>query len=252
MPRKAKGTLASIGAMGPSSAVGYVRVSTEEQATGGVSLEAQEERLRAYCVGAGLQLATVVREEGVSGAKSIADRPSGARLLQLLGARKAQNVVALKLDRLFRSAVDALNQTKRWDDAGVTLHLVDMGGTAINTRSAIGRLMLTMMAAFAELERNMIAERTTTAMRHMKAKRAAYSPVPLGFARVGDDLIEDPREMATVARIQEFRTLGWNYSRIADHLNAQKVPTKRGGKWWAASIRYILKNDLYDGVRDAA
>jgi DNA invertase Pin-like site-specific DNA recombinase len=220
-------------------------VSTEEQATGGVSLEAQEERLRAYCVGAGLNLATIVREEGVSGGKPIADRPAGSTLLQMLGARKARHVVALKLDRLFRSAVDALNQTKRWDDADVTLHLVDMGGSAINTRSAMGRLMLTMMAAFAELERNMIAERTTTAMRHMKAKRAAYSPVPLGFQRVGNDLHVDATEMATIKRIQDLRTLGWNYTRIADYLNAEGVPTKRGGRWWPGTIRYLLKNDLY-------
>lgn len=101
----------------------YIRVSTGEQARGGVSLTAQTE---------------VIREEGVSAAKPLATRPGGERPLQLVARKKVKHVVALKLDRLFRDAEDALHQTKAWDKAGIALHLVDMGGQTLNTATAWG------------------------------------------------------------------------------------------------------------------
>ena len=109
-------------------AVCYIRVSTQEQANTGVSLAAQEERLRAYCTMQGLEVVAVVREEGVSGSKPLGSRPGGAEVLRMVARREVAHVVALKLDRLFRNAADALAQTEAWDKAGVGLHLVDMGG----------------------------------------------------------------------------------------------------------------------------
>lgn len=229
-------------------AVCYVRVSTEEQARGGVSLEAQEERLKAYCNMAGLEVAAVIREEGVSGAKPLAARPGGERLLQLLAKKKAKHVVALKLDRLFRDAEDALRQTKAWDKAGIALHLVDMGGQTLNTATAMGRFFLNMMAAFAELERNLIAERTATALAHKKAHRKAYAPTPYGFERVGDALLENPQEQEVIAQIFAWRRAGWSLRKIAAELNRQGVPTKQGGEWYAATVRYLLQNSLYREV----
>lgn len=229
-------------------AVCYVRVSTEEQARGGVSLEAQEERLTAYCNMAGLEIAAVIREEGVSGAKPLASRPGGQQLLQLLTERKAEHVVALKLDRLFRDAEDALRQTKAWDKAGIALHLVDMGGQTLNTATAMGRFFLNMLAAFAELERNLIAERTATALAHKKAHKRAYAPTPYGFERVGEELVENPREQEVIAQIFAWDRAGWSLRRIAAELNRRGVPTKQGSKWYAATVRYLRHNSLYREV----
>jgi len=226
-------------------AVLYIRVSTEEQARGGVSLEAQEERLKAYCSMTGLEVVEIVREEGVSAAKPLSQRPGGQELLKILAQKKAQHVVALKLDRLFRDAEDALRQTKAWDKAGIALHLVDMGGQTLNTASAMGRFFLNMMAGFAELERNLIAERTATALQHKKAHRKAYGPTPYGFDREGDSLIPNPQEQEVIARIFAWRTEGWTLATIATELNQQKVPTKQGGKWYPCTVAYILKNNLY-------
>src|SRR5262245_57091471 len=98
--------------VGGSRAVAYVRVSTEEQAREGVSLDAQEARLRAYCAAAGLELVTLVREEGVSGSIPLAERPGGAELLRHLAEQNVAHVLALKLDRLFRDAADCLSQSR--------------------------------------------------------------------------------------------------------------------------------------------
>src|SRR5438132_14410555 len=97
------------------AAVAYVRVSTTEQAQHGVSLDAQEERIRAYCKMAGLDMVAVIREEGVSGSKALATRPGGQEVMSLVQSGVAHHVVALKLDRLFRDVVDALTQTRAWD-----------------------------------------------------------------------------------------------------------------------------------------
>ena len=100
----------------------------------------------------------------------------------------------MKLDRLFRDAEDCLRQTREWDKAGIVLHLLNLGGQAVSTSSAMGRMMLTMVSAFAELERNLIAERTTTALAHKKKQHQVYAPTPYGYQRDGDLLVPDEQE----------------------------------------------------------
>lgn len=229
-------------------AVCYIRVSTEEQARGGVSLAAQEEKLLAYCHMTGLEPVAVIREEGVSGAKPLGIRPGGGELLAQVGGKMARHVVALKLDRLFRDAADALNQTRAWDKAGVALHLVDMGGQTLNTATAMGRFFLNVMAGFAELERNLIAERTGTAMAHKKSHRKAYAPTPYGYDREGDALKQNPGELETVAQIQQWRADGWTLGKIAQELTRRRIPTKKGGYWYPGTVKYLLENNLYAGV----
>lgn len=226
-------------------AIGYIRVSTQVQVDEGVSLAAQEERLRAYCTMNGLQMMAIVREEGVSGSVTLAGRPGGQELLRLMKEYKAKHIVALKLDRLFRDAEDALRQTRAWDKAGIALHLVDMGGQTLNTASAMGRLFLTMTAAFAELERNLIAERTTAALAHKKAHRQVYSPTPLGYQRQGEQLISDDEEMNLISRLHTMREQGRSLRSIANQLNTEGISGKQGGRWYASTVKYLLDNDLY-------
>lgn len=229
-------------------AVVYVRVSTEEQARGGVSLDAQEERVRAYCQMAGLKVEALIREEAVSGSIALAERPAGRRLIALIQSGKAAHVVSLKLDRVFRDTEDALRQTRAWDRAGIALHIVDMGGQTLNTASAMGRFFLTMAAGFAELERNLIAERTTLALRHKKAHGEVYGTIPLGFDRVGKRLRPNAAELQTIGRIRDLDRDGCALREIARRLNREGVPTKQGGQWYAATVRYLLRNRMYEGV----
>lgn len=226
-------------------AIGYIRVSTDEQVKGGVSLAAQEERIRAYASMAGLSLISVIREEGVSAALPLSQRPGGKELLGLLNGNAGRHVIALKLDRLFRDAEDALRQTRLWDRAGIALHMVDMGGTTVNTASAMGRLFLTMTAAFAELERNLIAERTATALSHKKAQREAYSPTPYGYMRTGNKLLPLQAEQSGIALIKECRERGLSLRKIAMQMNQRGVPTKKGRRWHASTVKYILENSLH-------
>ncbi|WP_334139560.1 recombinase family protein [Thermovirga lienii] len=232
-------------------AVCYVRVSTDEQVKEGVSLSAQEERVLSYCRMHELHVVEVVREEGVSGGKPLYLRPAGVAIHNLILQGAVKHVVAYRLDRLFRDIIDALSITKEWDKLGVSLHLVDMGGQAINTNTAMGRFFMSTMAGVAELERNLIAERIAMSMKYKKKSYQIYSRVPFGFKREGDALVPDPKEIEWVKFIFEKRQAGWSLRDIASWLNVMRVPVKgKGKKWYACTVRYILQNDLYEEFVD--
>ena len=223
-----------------NAALAYVRVSTAEQAHEGVSLAAQEAKITAYCTLAGLDLVATCQEAGVSGAKPLAERPAGAELLERLARGQARHVVTLKLDRLFRDAADALLLTQRWDRADVALHLIDMGGQAINTGSAMGRMLLTVMAGFAELERNLIAERTALALAHLKAQGRHVGSPAFGLAMVDGELQANDDELVTAERMRELKAQNLTYQQIADTLTAEGRPTKRGGRWHPTTVANVL------------
>jgi len=203
------------------------------------------ERLLRYCEGVGLQPIRVIRETPVSGAKPRAQRQGGRQLLEALASGEVNNVVALKLDRLFRSTSDALANITHWDGSGITLHLCDMGGQNLNTASAMGRMMITMLASFAEFERNLISERTAAALAHKKSKRQAYNQTPYGFTKEDKLLVQDEKEQQVLRRVFEWRNEGHSLWGIASRLNDLGVLAKKGGKWHPETVRNILRNDLY-------
>jgi DNA invertase Pin-like site-specific DNA recombinase len=232
------------------NAVCYARVSTLEQAQHGVSLDAQVERLLSYSDAMGLNVITVIKEEGVSAGKTLASRPGGIRLLNMLKVGHATHVVSLKLDRIFRNTEDALKQTTAWDAQGITLHLCDMGGTNLDTRTSMGKIMLTLLSAFAEFERTLIAERTSAALSHKKRNGQLYNHPPFGFRREGKQLVPHEAEQKVLKHIFQCRKDGLSLYDIANRLNDLGVPSKKGGKWHAATIAHIVNNDLYRDPAD--
>jgi putative DNA-invertase from lambdoid prophage Rac len=139
-----------------------------------------------------------VVEEGVSGSVPVAERPAGGPLFARL--RKGDVVIAPKLDRVFRSALDALQVVEQLKSRGVALHLLDLGGDI--SGNGLSKLFLTIAAAFAEAERDRIRERIGQVKADQKARgRYLGGKVPFGF-RVGDDgeLVEIAEQQAAFAR----------------------------------------------------
>ncbi len=226
------------------NAIAYVRCSTQEQADSGLGLEAQCERIKAYCAMRNLKLQLVVTDPGVSGGKPLASREGGQRLLAAIRDRQAQAVVMLKLDRMFRNAGDCLTTVEKWEKAGVALHVVDLGGNAIDTTSAAGRFMLVVLAGAAEMERNLTRERTRSAMAIKKANGQLVGAVPYGYdlAADGHTLIPNESEQTTLAEIRAMRSEGITLREIAYLLTDRKVPTKTGKstRWTHSAIARIL------------
>lgn len=231
-------------------AIGYTRVSTVDQADNGVSMAAQESRVQAYCELHALDLVEIIKDNGVSGGKPLASREGGRAVLKALSMGEAGNVVTTKLDRAFRSTTDALTHIEAWNKQGVGFHVIDLGGDqSLNTRSATGQFVMTMLAALGELERGLIGERTRAVLTHKRDQGQVYGPTPYGFTREGDTLVEDPGELGVVARVKRLHAGGLSLRRIAAVLEGEGVPTKQGGKWGPSGIKYLLDNvDLYTGV----
>jgi len=226
-------------------AIGYTRCSTNEQADSGLGLEAQAERIRAYCTMRGSQLLDLITDAGVSGGKPLALRDGGQRLLTAIRERKADGVVMLKLDRMFRNAGDCLTTVERWEKAGVALHVVDLGGNAIDTTSAAGRFMLVVLAGAAEMERNLTRERTRSAMAVKRGNGQRIGTVPYGFnlSHDGTTLIPNESEQAIIAEIRSWRAQRWTLARIAGALTRRNVPTKTGRseRWTHQAIARIVR-----------
>ena len=136
---------------------GYVRVSTVQQADAGESLDVQRRMIEGWAHMQGQPLAAVFVERGVSGSVPVAERPEGGRLWAQL--RRGDTVVAPKLDRLFRSALDALQTVEALRARGVGLVMLDLGGDV--SGNGLSKLFLTIAAAFAEAERDRIRERVS-------------------------------------------------------------------------------------------
>ena len=203
----------------PSSVVGYLRVSSEEQGHSGLGLSAQRTTIEAEAARRGWNVVAWHVDSGVSG-KTL-DRPGVTSALADVEEGRAAALVAAKLDRLSRSVFHfaaLMDRAKRGGWALVALDVVD-------TTSASGEAMASMMSVFAQLERRLICDRTKAALAVKKAQG-----VTLGR----------PRTMPApvVERIVAEREAGEGWSAIARGLNADAVPTAHGGACWhPATVR---------------
>lgn len=219
------------------TAVAYVRVSTELQASEGVSLEAQTAKARAWAEASDYQLAAV-HTETMSGGRAD-NRPELQAAIASACKAKAPLVV-YSLSRLARSTSDALEIVSRLHRAGADLVSLS---ERIDTTSAAGRMMLTMLAAFAEFERGQIRERTAAAMSHLRGQGRRISRlIPYGYqlAQDGTTLLEVPEEMAVISEIRALRAEGISYSEIARELAHRGTPTRTGAPWSHTVIRGIF------------
>src|SRR6202163_5000239 len=176
--------------------VAYVRVSTDKQAERGNSLEAQAEKIRAMALVQGAELSEIIVESGES-AKSLI-RPGIAKLLAMVEGSTVKAVIVAKLDRLTRSVKDLCELLERFEKRGVALVSV---AESLDTGSAAGRLVLNIMAAVSQWEREAIGERTRDAMRHKRSQGERVGNIAFG-SRLSDDgqhLEQDPAEQGAVA-----------------------------------------------------
>ena len=214
--------------------VGYIRVSTEEQATGGVSLAAQHDKLEAYARLYELELVEVIQDMGLS-AKTLA-RPGLQRALAMLDKGQAAGLLVCKLDRLSRSVADwsLLIDCYFGERKGRQLFSV---ADSIDTRTAAGRLVLNVLMSVAQWEREAIGERTRDALRHKIHLGERVGRVRYGFdlAADGKTLIPNAHEQAVMLEMLKLRDAGQTLREIAAELTARGIPTKDGGHQWAHS-----------------
>lgn len=219
-------------------AIGYIRVSHESQVETGLSLDAQRAKIEAYATLKDLSLVEIIEDAGIS-AKNL-KRPGMQRVLELAHRKEVEAVIILKLDRMFRNTVDALETARMFDKKGIALHSI---AESLDTHSALGKFFFTLTAALAEMERGLIGERTRTALAQKKARgEKTGGHVPYGFSLVGKKLVPDVREQEILRRMSDMRGQGMSFQRVADLLNAEGILTKKGTAWDRARVFKTLQN----------
>lgn len=219
--------------------LGYIRVSTADQAQGNrSSLQTQTDIIEGLARARGVDKydVQIYEDAGVSGATKLRLRPSGERLLADMKAGDV--VVASKLDRMFRSASDAIDMFEAFKARGVELILYDISHEPVS--SGVGKLIMTILAAVGDMERVRIRERTADGIRAKKARGGPIGEVPLGFRKQGEGrtatLVPDEAEKRAEARMHELaanRRL--SYRSIANQL-ANEGMFSRGGKPYSCSV----------------
>lgn len=216
MPKRASTTPQS------PAVIGYVRVSTAEQADSGLGLSAQRAAIETECARRGWGLAEVYEDAGTS-AKSLSGRPALAAALGSLAEGQASTLVVSKLDRLARSVADFAGLVRRAESEGWALVVVDL---AVDMSTPTGGLLANVTASVAEWERRIIAQRTKDALAIRKAEG-----VKLGRPRLLD--------AAVAERIRSERADGGTLQAIADRLNAEGITTPTGKVWSPALVRKV-------------
>jgi DNA invertase Pin-like site-specific DNA recombinase len=220
--------------------IGYVRVSTDRQAEQGVSLEAQEAKIRAMATVQGADLVDVIVDGGES-AKSL-NRPGLQRLLGLVNSGKIEAVIVAKLDRLTRSVKDLCGLLELFEKRKVALISV---AESLDTGSAAGRLVITIMGAVSQWEREAIGERTRDALNHKRGNGERVGNIEFGYRLAADGvhLEAEPVEQAALAAIRKLRSGGHSLRAVAQTLNQRGYRTRRSTPWRLESVVRVIKQE---------
>lgn len=223
--------------------VGYCRVSTEDQAREGVSLDDQRARIEQWAAFDGADLVAIETDAGIS-AKAIETRPGLMRALAMLERGEAEGLIVTKLDRLTRSV---RNLGELIEGPFRTAQLISLG-EKIDTASAGGRLVLNILATVSAWEREVIGERTKAALRHMKARSLLVGGEPYGWRAEGEPgskarrLVPVPEEQAVLGEAHRLRDGGLSLRAVAAELERAGHLSREGRRFDPAQIRTMCRN----------
>ena len=206
---------------------GYVRVSTTRQASEGESLDVQQRTIAGYAMMHGKAVSQTFVEGAVSGSVPLGARPQGKALLDVLQAGDV--VITAKLDRIFRSALDALDVLAKLKAQGVSLHMIDLGGDV--TGNGISKLVFTILSAVAEAERDRTRERIAEVKRDQRTRnRYLGGRPPFGWQKGEDgELVANLEQQRAIQQIRQLKAQGLSLRAVAGQITAAGVPISHAG-----------------------
>ena len=235
------------------NAIGYVRVSTVEQAKKGISIKNQKMRIRRYAEDNDLTIIEICEDRGISGSK-IKNRPGMMQLIDLVDGKKAEAVVSYKLDRLFRNTSDAINTLDWLKAKKVAFHSIT---EKIDTTTPLGKFFVGITALYAEMERDVLSERIRDNLKMKKLRgEKTGGHVPYGYdsyikeyvKRDGKQvpihgLKKNKQEQRRIRKTKKLRDQGLSYGAISDELNRLRYKTKTGKKWTAMTVKRTIDSN---------
>lgn len=217
--------------------IGYCRVSTTDQADFGVSLDAQTEKIRGWCHANGYEVGQILVDRGLSGGRSD-NRPALQEALRVVG--RGDSLVVYSLSRLARSTRDTLSIAETLERKGADLVSLS---ERIDTTSSTGKMVFRLLAVLSEFERDVVSERTSMAMAHMRScGRYTGGFEPYGFRHVDGELREIPEEMEVIQSIHRLRSEGESLRSISNQLTARGILARSGKPLHHALIARIVRD----------
>ncbi|MDH4130067.1 MAG: recombinase family protein [Spirochaetota bacterium] len=220
--------------------VGYARVSTDEQADKGHSIDAQKEQIISYCKAKKLELLDIFIDEGVSGTTKPNEREGFKQILNVIfNTKEAQALIVSKNDRVARRSSYQKDVIYSLIENGYRFISID---NDIDTKTASGKLFLSLLAEFSEYEVELIRERTKTAINHLKKTGQAYTSKIFGYAKIGSkkdgddrsEFIKDDKEQAIIKDIIKLYDKGNSWRRVC-----AKLEKKHSIKFYPNTVRRI-------------
>ena len=234
--------------------IAYIRVSSQRQVDEGNSLEAQKRRIIQLAQFKGLSIAPedFLIEKGVSAGIPLWERPMGRVLRRKLLSGEYSNLIAMKLDRLFRITTDMLLTVQEVEDMGVRLLIADLGGEAIDTSTSTGRFMLTIFGGIAEMERGLISERTQEGMDQLKAQNKRFTESIFGWDVNEDGMLEPNWYEQDLIDWMDWQIEDNDMSAaaVARSLNSRGITGKRGGQWQGQSVKRTIGHTFHENRAD--
>lgn len=221
-------------------AVALVRFSPRPLPEEAKSLEVQSERIASYAARESLEIVETFKDPETSARRTpLAKRPGGAAMIAYVERHGIKHIIVQKLDRAFRDTLDGLQWLRRWKKQGVSLHLADQGGCAVNCSTATGELVMTFLLGVASFEPAQTAERTSQSMKHrQKNGQRMSSRIQFGFRLEGGLLVPDEAEQELGSFFEANRNLSLkDIAAMAERMGY----TFRGGKIHRSLVWRVLK-----------
>ena len=228
--------------------VGYCRVSTNNQKEEG-TIELQEKSIKKYAEKNNCELVKIFKDNGVSGGSELENRPGLAELFSYAeGNKEVEGVLIFKLDRLARDLYIQEHLIKKLE--GLNKKLISIKEPHLDSKDPMRKAFRQFMGIVSELEKAFITMRLSGG-RINKAQKGGYAggATALGYETKDKKLIiheEQAEIIRMIFKMKRYKRMGLR--EIARELNEKGVPTTRGGKWYAGTIKYILENPLYKGI----
>ena len=227
----------------PRLAALYTRVSTEDQAKEGFSLDAQIDKLKAYCTARDWVIADKYIDDGYSGRNT--KRPEYARMMNEMD--KWDTLLVIKMDRIHRNSknfMEMMEDLKKNEKEFVSMT------ESLDTSTAMGRFVMDIIQRIAQLESEQIGERVYFGMEQKARTKGGMLGfnIPYGYDYRNGQLVVNKNEEIHVKKIFELYQSGMSMSKIARNLNVENIPTKQNKTWGSETISKILKNPLYCGI----
>ena len=223
-----------------STTIGYLRRSRITE--GNNSIETQKKMIEDFCETNNLTLTQIVMDDGISGSGEKTQKRDGYNsVMEMVKDGKVDNVVVISLSRWGRNLGEIYKSVELMNNTDTHFYSIKEN---IDTSSPYGRFTINLLSSLYEMELELIRERVKDTLKVKKESGKVYSKTPFGFNRVGDDLIENPKEKRLLRKMLKLKQKGMTYRDISNYLTKNRHKNKSGGKWSRENVFSVMKTYL--------